>query len=72
MRRSDYDVIYAARTEPRGFMWGFLTCNAMWGLLLVSGLAACTRTFVPSGRPGCPNATVWSDSAQRCIAREGR
>lgn len=35
-------------------------------------LSSCTRTFVPSGRPGCPNATVWSDSAQRCIAREGR
>lgn len=25
-----------------------------------------------SGKPSCPNRTIWSDSAQRCIAREGR
>mgnify|MGYP003534905582 CR=1 FL=1 len=34
--------------------------------------ARCSRTLVPSGKPGCPNRTLWSDSAQRCIAREGR
>lgn len=41
-------------------------------LAVVLWLISCTRTFVPSGRPGCPNRSVWSDSAQRCIAREGR
>ena len=42
-------------------------------LVIILALTSCAalRT-VPSGIPGCPNRTAWSDSAQRCIAREGR
>ena len=68
MRSSDWDVIAAARTEPRGFLWGFMTCNAWWALIIV--LASCTAALIPSGVPTCPNRTAWSDSAQRCLPRD--
>ncbi len=42
-----------------------------WTLAIIV-VASCTAALVPSGKPGCPNRTLWSDSAQRCIAREGR
>ena len=41
-------------------------------IVIVLSLTSCTAALVPSGKPGCPNRTLWSDSAQRCIAREGR
>lgn len=67
MRSSDWDVIAAARTEPRGFLWGFMTCNAWWALIIV--LASCTAALIPSGVPTCPNRTAWSDSAQKCVTK---
>ena len=42
-----------------------------WTLSIIV-VASCTAALVPSGKPSCPNRTLWSDSAQRCIAREGR
>lgn len=54
----------------RGFRAGVFT-GAM-GVALLAILMSCTAALVPSGKPGCPNRTIWSDSAQRCIAREGR
>lgn len=42
-----------------------------WTLSIIV-VASCTAALVPSGKPACPNRTLWSDSAQRCIAREGR
>ena len=42
-----------------------------WALAIIV-VASCTAALVPSGVPKCPNRTIWSDSAQRCIAREGR
>ena len=42
-----------------------------WTLAIIV-VASCTAALVPSGKPSCPNRTLWSDSAQRCIAREGR
>ena len=67
MRRSDW--------KDTLVLWGLRAFTAACIIAAFFGLSlitSCTRTFVPSGRPGCPNATVWSDSAQRCIAREGR
>lgn len=51
------------------WMLGVAVCCIMLGMLLGSCAALSTR---PTGIPGCPNRTAWSDSAQRCIAREGR
>ena len=55
--------------------WGDLRW-ALWRPVIYTAIAwafyGCVRTFVPSGKPSCPNRTLWSDSAQRCIAREGR
>lgn len=58
------------RSDAVNFAKGCLTTAIIAAIIFA--VAACVRTFVPSGRPGCPSATVWSDSAQRCIAREGR
>jgi len=51
----------------RWFDWIFAAVIISW---LFTGCAALSTR--PTGIPGCPNRTIWSDSAQRCIAREGR
>lgn len=63
----------AMRQQLRLFAFRVLLIACIGVAVVLAALStSCTRTFVPSGRPGCPNATVWIDSAQRCIAREGR
>lgn len=54
----------------QGFSAGVFTGVVFMGLVML--LTSCTAALVPSGKPSCPNRTIWSDSAQRCIAREGR
>lgn len=56
------------RSETEKWLTRLGIVLSLLAILLV--LFGCTRTFVPSGRPGCPNATVWSDSAQKCVAAD--
>lgn len=58
----------------KGFRQGTLFGSVVFSVVFWSVflLTSCTAALVPSGKPSCPNRTLWSDSAQRCIAREGR
>ena len=64
MMRSDSEF-------QRGFSAGVFVGAVFVALLAVLTSCAALSTR-PTGIPGCPNRTLWSDSAQRCIAREGR
>ena len=40
-------------------------------LLLLSGCVL-FRPWAPTGTPGCARGHQWSDSAQKCIPKEGK
>lgn len=40
-------------------------------MAIVLAFVGCVRALVPSGKPGCARGHQWSDSAQRCIPRDG-
>lgn len=58
------------RSDAVNFAKGCLTTAIIAAIIFA--VAACVRTFVPSGKPGCPERQRWSDSAQACVTREGR
>lgn len=54
--------------------WGIgYAVGALVMALLVWVFSGCVlfRPWAPTGVPGCPNKSAWSDSAQKCIPKEG-
>ena len=40
-------------------------------LLVLTGCVL-VRPWAPSGKPGCASGHQWSDSAQKCIPKDGK
>lgn len=71
MRRSDLTRMLRSRAWEFVLRVAFVLSVAGAIVCFAYVLYGCTRTFVPSGKPGCPERQRWSDSAQRCIPRDG-
>jgi len=68
MRRSDWmSTFWSAFVYD--WRWYDFVCVAAIVVWLFTGCALWEMSQKPSGKPGCPNRSVWSDSAQKCVTK---